>query len=125
MPDNHTGIGHVVRCNHHSKPGKGGCGFFGMRHADRFYNGKRNDIQGKMNGLEKLIGQMTDDVREINGILKARSRELDRRAEFDKEISEEIQSILNKRKDEHRHSGTEPYGGGFRASGVHASCKGL
>ena len=24
MPDNHTGIGHVVRCNHHSKPGKGG-----------------------------------------------------------------------------------------------------
>ena len=86
MLDNHTGIGHVVRCNHHSKPGKGGCGFFSMRNVDRFYNGKRNDIQGKMNGLEKLIGQMTDDVREINGILKARSRELDRRAKFDEEI---------------------------------------
>lgn len=51
-----------------------------------------------MNGLEKLIGQMADDVREINGILMARSRELDRRAEFDKEISEEIQKILQNRK---------------------------
>lgn len=98
MPDNHAGIGHVVRCDYHAKPGKGGCGLFSVRNADRFCNGEHNNIQGKMNGLEKLIGQMADDVREINGILMARSRELDRRAEFDKEISEEIQKILQNRK---------------------------
>lgn len=43
-----------------------------------------------MNELKRLITQMTDDLKEINGILAARSRELDRRAEFDKKISEEI-----------------------------------
>ena len=37
---------------------------------------------------------MTDDLKEINGILAARSRELDRRDEFDKKVSEEIQEIL-------------------------------
>lgn len=47
-----------------------------------------------MNNLERLVIQMTDDLKEINGILAARSRELDRRAEFDKKISEEIQEIL-------------------------------
>lgn len=49
-----------------------------------------------MNNLERLVIQMTDDLKEINGILAARSRELDRRAEFDKKISEEIQEILQK-----------------------------
>ena len=47
-----------------------------------------------MNNLERLVIQMTDDLKEINGILAARSRELDRRAEFDKKVSEEIQEIL-------------------------------
>lgn len=47
-----------------------------------------------MNELKGLITQITDDLKEINGILAARSLELDRRAEFDKKISEEIQEIL-------------------------------
>lgn len=47
-----------------------------------------------MNNLERLVIQMTDDLKEINGILAARSRELDRRDEFDKKVSEEIQEIL-------------------------------
>lgn len=50
-----------------------------------------------MEELKKLIAQMTDDMREINGILAARSRELDRRAEFDREIEKHIGNIKRRR----------------------------
>ncbi len=42
--------------------------------------------------MEEVIKEME----EIYRLLKERSKELDRRAKFDKEISEEIQSILEK-----------------------------
>ena len=44
--------------------------------------------------MEEVIKEME----EINRLLKERSKELDRRARFDEEISKEIQSILNKRR---------------------------
>ena len=50
-------------------------------------------------GEQKNVIELTDD---INAILAARSRELDRRIAFDKEISEQIKSILKSRKDEKR-----------------------
>lgn len=50
-------------------------------------------------GRTKNVIELTAD---INAILAARSRELDRRIAFDKEISEQIKSILKSRKDEKR-----------------------
>lgn len=50
-------------------------------------------------GEQKNVIELTAD---INAILAARSRELDRRIAFDKEISEQIKSILRSRKDEKR-----------------------
>lgn len=42
--------------------------------------------------MEEVIKEME----EINRLLKERSKELDRRAKFDEDISKEIQSILEK-----------------------------
>ena len=51
-----------------------------------------------MNEVVKVI-KLQDD---INEVLRARSRELDRREAFDREISKQIQTILNKRKNERK-----------------------
>lgn len=51
-----------------------------------------------MNEIVKVI-ELTED---INEMLRARSRELDRREAFDAEISKEIQTILNKRNHERK-----------------------
>ena len=55
-----------------------------------------------MNELKEVIESICNDFADINAILAARSRELDRRIAFDKEISEQIKSILKSRKDEKR-----------------------
>nr|DAV03551.1 MAG TPA: hypothetical protein [Caudoviricetes sp.] len=55
-----------------------------------------------MNELQETIKSICDDFADINAILVARSRELDRRIAFDEEISEQINSILKSRKDEKR-----------------------
>lgn len=44
--------------------------------------------------------EIIETLREINAILTARSRELDRRADFDKRISSQIREILKQNKDE-------------------------
>ena len=46
-----------------------------------------------MNELQETIKSICDDFADINAILAARSRELDRRIAFDEEISEQINSI--------------------------------
>lgn len=55
-----------------------------------------------MNELQETIKSICDDFADINAILAARSRELDRRIAFDEEVSEQINSILKSRKDEKR-----------------------
>ena len=46
-----------------------------------------------MEELQKVIKSICDDFADINAILAARSRELDRRELFDKEIETEIKNI--------------------------------
>ena len=49
-------------------------------------------------GMQETIDNINNNVAGLNAILAARSRELDRREAFDKEISEQIQSILKSKK---------------------------
>ena len=49
-----------------------------------------------MNELKETIDNICDDFADINAILAARSRELDRREAFDQEISQKIQKLLKK-----------------------------
>lgn len=51
-----------------------------------------------MNELKEAIDNICDDFADINAILAARSRELDRREAFDQEISEQIQNLLKEKK---------------------------
>lgn len=51
-----------------------------------------------MNELKETIDNICDDFADINAILAARSRELDRREAFDQEISEQIQNLLKEKK---------------------------
>lgn len=51
-----------------------------------------------MKELQKTIENINKEFADINAILAARSRELDRREKFDKEISRQIQEILKSRK---------------------------
>lgn len=51
-----------------------------------------------MNELKETIDNICDDFADINVILAARSRELDRREAFDQEISEQIQNLLKEKK---------------------------
>lgn len=51
-----------------------------------------------MNELKETIDNIYDDFADINAILAARSRELDRREAFDQEISEQIQNLLKENK---------------------------
>ncbi len=51
-----------------------------------------------MNELKETIDNICDDFADINEILAARSRELDRREAFDQEISEQIQNLLKEKK---------------------------
>lgn len=51
-----------------------------------------------MNELKETIDNICDDFADINAILTARSRELDRREAFDQEISEQIQNLLKEKK---------------------------
>ena len=50
-----------------------------------------------MEELQKVIQSICDDFADINAILAARSRELDRRELFDKEIDTEINNIKKNR----------------------------
>ena len=54
----------------------------------------------------ETVKQVTQTIEEVNRILIARSRELDRRAKFDEEISNEIHKLLNKRSNEPFRVGT-------------------
>ena len=51
-----------------------------------------------MNELKETIDNSCDVCADINAILAARSRELDRREAFDQEISEQIQNLLKEKK---------------------------
>ena len=51
-----------------------------------------------MDELKETIDNICDDFADINAILAARSRELDRREAFDQEISEQIQNLLKENK---------------------------
>lgn len=51
-----------------------------------------------MNELKETIDNICDDFADINAILAARSRELDRREAFDQEISEQLQNLLKEKK---------------------------
>ena len=51
-----------------------------------------------MNELKETIDNICDDFADINAILAARSRELDRREAFDQEISQQIQNLLKEKK---------------------------
>ena len=51
-----------------------------------------------MNEPKETIDNICDDFADINAILAARSRELDRREAFDQEISEQIQNLLKEKK---------------------------
>ena len=51
-----------------------------------------------MNELKETIDNICDDFADINAILAARSRELDRREAFEQEISEQIQNLLKENK---------------------------
>lgn len=53
-----------------------------------------------MDELKEIIDSINDDFRDINAILAVRSRELDRREQWDKEISELINSIRHGKKQE-------------------------
>ena len=50
-----------------------------------------------MEELQKVIKSICDEFADINAILVARSRELDRRELFDKEIDTEINNIKKNR----------------------------
>lgn len=50
-----------------------------------------------MDELQKIIKSICDDFADINAILAARSRELDRREQFDKEIETEIDNLKRNR----------------------------
>lgn len=50
-----------------------------------------------MEELEKVVESIYNNLAGINETLAARSRELDRRADFDKEISEIINEIKSQR----------------------------
>ena len=50
-----------------------------------------------MEELQKVIKSICDEFADINAILAARSRELDRRELFDKEIETEINNIKKNR----------------------------
>ena len=73
----------------------GGNPSFGNSVLDGFHSIRciSSDILEK---IAKAMEEVIKEMEEINRLLKERSKELDRRAKFDKEISEEIQSILEK-----------------------------
>lgn len=50
-----------------------------------------------MEELQKVIKSICDEFADINAILAARSRELDRRELFDKEIDTEIDNLKQNR----------------------------
>jgi hypothetical protein len=50
-----------------------------------------------MDELQKIIKSICDEFADISAILAARSRELDRRELFDKEIETEINNIKKNR----------------------------
>lgn len=50
-----------------------------------------------MEELQKVIKSICDEFADINAILAARSRELDRRELFDKEIETEINNLKQNR----------------------------
>lgn len=50
-----------------------------------------------MNELREIMESICNDFADINAILAARSRELDRREQFDKELGEEIENLKKKR----------------------------
>lgn len=50
-----------------------------------------------MEELQKVIKRICDEFAGISAILAARSRELDRREQFDKEIETEIKNIKKNR----------------------------
>ena len=50
-----------------------------------------------MEELQKVIKSICDEFADINAILVARSRELDRRELFDKEIDTEINNLKQNR----------------------------
>ena len=50
-----------------------------------------------MDELQKIIKGICDDFADINAILAARSRELDRRELFDNEIETEINNLKRNR----------------------------
>lgn len=50
-----------------------------------------------MEELEKVVESICNNLTGLNETLAARSRELDRRADFDKEISEIINEIKSQR----------------------------
>ena len=50
-----------------------------------------------MEELTKTMIQITEEIREISGILKARNRELDRREEFEQEMEDERRNIRARR----------------------------
>lgn len=50
-----------------------------------------------MDELQKIIKSICDEFADISAILVARSRELDRRELFDKEIETEIKNIKKNR----------------------------
>lgn len=50
-----------------------------------------------MEELQKVIKSICDEFADINAILAARSRELDRREQFDKEIETEIDNLKRNR----------------------------
>lgn len=54
-----------------------------------------------MDELQKIIKSICDDFADINALLVARSRELDRRELFDNEIETEIKNI---KKNSHENS---------------------
>lgn len=60
-----------------------------------------------MKDLHQTVQDINNDLKELSRMLEERNRELDRRARFDEELSKEIQSILNRRKNEYRFSGSK------------------
>lgn len=50
-----------------------------------------------MEELQKVIKSICDEFADINAILAARSRELDRREQFDNEIETEIDNLKRNR----------------------------
>lgn len=50
-----------------------------------------------MDELQKIIKSICDDFADISAILAARSRELDRREQFDNEIETEINNLKRNR----------------------------